>query len=232
MSELAMKIEDTSVEVSESEADTGLIEQDDEATALEVAQWALEELSDELVDKLSGTLNALNEPLAQEAEEQAAKAQTLRESYGSLKPRVEAQQHILAGEIYRAIAEGRDDDAEARRQESAALEQNLRNILDQASQADERVREISAGQQQNYRKVFEQTYPQIKESTVAVAIALARLLDKVYDRVLRFEAESGLPSNGQSFVKPKHRVDLTPDERGPEARYFQSLRLWFGGRQR
>ena len=34
----------------------------DKATALELAVWALEELSGELVDKLSGELNALNEP--------------------------------------------------------------------------------------------------------------------------------------------------------------------------
>jgi hypothetical protein len=231
MSELTMKIEDTSVEVSEGESAPEQPEQDGEATNLEVAEWALEELGDTLIDQLYGTLNALNEPLIAKAEEQESEAQTLRESYGSLKPRVEAQQRMLSAERDKAVAEGRDADAEARRQESAALEQNLRDILAQASACEQSAQELRGEIQANYSKVFKQTYQQIQESTVAVAIALAQLLDKVWDRVLRFEVESGLPSNGQSFVNPLHKLELTPDEKGPEAPYFISLRRWFGGRR-
>ena len=155
--------EDTSVEVSESEADTDLIEQDDDddddeqddkATALELAEWALEELSGELVDKLFGELNVLNEPKAQEAKEQAAKARTLRESHESLQHRVAAQQRVLAAEMDRAIAEGRDADAEARRQESVGLGQNLRDIQTQASACDRRVQELEAEQKRNYLTIL------------------------------------------------------------------------------
>ena len=83
-------------------------EQDDEITAFEYAEWALEELRDELAGKLSAELAALNEPLAQEAAQQDEKARTLRESYEQLKPRAEAQQRLFAGEIDKALAEGRD----------------------------------------------------------------------------------------------------------------------------
>jgi hypothetical protein len=201
----------------------------DQIEQVELVEYLLEELGNALVDTLSGELNALNEPLAEERAEQAAKAWTLRESHEQLKPRIEAQVRILAGEIDKALAEGRDADAEAKRQEGAELQSNLGNILSQAEACERRVQEREAEQQRNYRVVFESAYPKIRHGIISAEIALATLLDKVWDSILRFDAESGLPSHGQSLVKTKHFIDLTPYESGPEGRYFASLRKWFGG---
>src|SRR5277367_4519808 len=135
MSELTMKIEDTSVEVSESE-DTDLIEQDDEATspkqAVELVEYVLEELGDVLVNRLLGELAAINDPLEEERAAKAAEAQTLRASHAELQRRVEAQRRVFDVEIDRAIASGQDSDAEAKKEESAELVWNLRGILAQA----------------------------------------------------------------------------------------------------
>jgi hypothetical protein len=82
-------------EAGQQEQDTEI----DKATNLELAEWALEELGDSLMDKLYGTLSALNEPLAIEAAEQTAKAQNPAGVVWQLKtPRRGPAAHPLRGE--------------------------------------------------------------------------------------------------------------------------------------
>lgn len=194
-----------------------------EAVAFEAetnaAVKALDALSAALAAGLSSRLEQLNAPLEQEAEVKAAEARTLRASHGQLQPRVAAQQRILALEIDQAIAAGRDDEAEAKRRESASLTANLEKILADAKACEGRVQELQIEQSGNLGQVPREMFPLIRESCVSVEIALAKLLDTVADELLGH----GVPG--------RFLTDLTPDEKGWEKVWFERLRSWFGGRR-
>ena len=125
-----------------------------------------------------------------------------------------AQQRVLAAEMDRAIAEVMTPRPKKDERDRGAREEPS-DIQTQASACDRRVQELEAEQKQNYLTVFE-SYPEIRESTAAVAIALAKLLDKVWSSITRFEAESGLPLEGKPFVTGGHRLDLTPEIKVPK----------------
>lgn len=197
----------------------------------DAASKAIEALGVALTDDgLFGRLDEINRPLQQEAEEHAARAKTLRESHQELQPRVESRVRVLSREIDAALSEGRDEDADEKRQESTGLKAKLKNILSEADACERRGQELAERQKQNYRAVFEETYPAIRENTVAVEIALVALLDKVWGDLQRFGQESGLMVGLSPLVRPQHQADLTPRESGPEKVWFGKLRDWFGGR--
>lgn len=192
----------------------------------EDVEFVLEGLGDALDDKLSGALNTLNAPLNEERIRLVTKARTLRESHAEFQIRVAAKARLLDRQIDESVAEGRDDEAATKRQERVVIERNLRGLITQAEDAERRAGEIAEKTRWNYRAVFERAYPEIRQSVVAVEIALLGLLDKVREQLIQFENESGL-----GLVRNEHLSDLTPRDHGVEARYFQGLRRWFGGRQ-
>lgn len=202
-------------------------DEQDDITATEFAEFALQDLARELIDDdLRGGLAALNGPLEKKHANQTAQARTLRESHQQLQERVAARKRVLAVEIDRALSEGRDDDAEAHRQEGAGLEQSLKDILAQAEACEARAGELAVEMSRNYRAVFERVYPEITQSVIAAEIALLKMLDAVKAGLIQYESKSRL-----SLLTNQHFLDLTPRDYGPEKRYFESLRRWFGGRQ-
>jgi small-conductance mechanosensitive channel len=199
-----------------------------------VVQTAINELGTALTDNaLFARLADANGPLQQEADEQATKAATLRDSHQKLGPVVAAKTRILSREIDRDLVEGRNEEVEAKRREIEQLKANLDGIAAEADACEVRALELARQQKQNARRLFEETYPQIRESTAAVVIATVQLLDKVWGDLQRYGAENGpapgLP--GQPLVKLHHWEDLTPRESGPEKPWFFKMREWFGGRK-
>jgi hypothetical protein len=196
---------------------------------LDVVTKAIEELGVALTDKgLFSPLAEANGPLQQEAAEQKEKAETLRQSHQKLEPVVAAKSRILSGEIDRALVEGWHEDMEVKTRESADLKANLAGILTQADEAEARVRQLQQEQTQNYRSIFEQTYPQIREATAAVVIAVIALLEKTWGDLQRYGQQSGLTAGVrvQPLLHNQHWADLTPRETGPEAPWFAKMRDW------
>ncbi len=207
-------------------------EQDSEASPLEVVKMAHEELAESLTGKLFDTVSGLNAPLSKERDAKETEARTLRTQHTELQPRVEAQQRILAGEVDRAVAEGRDDDAEAKRQESAELQNNLGNILAQAESAEQRVKELARKMGQNYIEVYKSHFPEICSQCILAEMSLVfQLLNKVWSELLRYQGESGLLRGDPPivFCPDSHKQLLTPDDRGVGRLQWQSLADWFGG---
>lgn len=192
----------------------------------EDVEYTLETLGEALMhgkDGLFKRLEGVNGPLEEEARQLANKAAALRQSHRDLQPRVEAQVRLLGAEIDRAIAEGRDSDAEAKQRESAELSQNLEKILGDAEACDQRAQELDAEQQRNYRRVFSETYPALREATSAAVVALIGLLDVAWNGLLQYQQQSGLTN----LVRVDHKLDLTPRESGHEAGFYLKMRAWF-----
>jgi hypothetical protein len=195
---------------------------------------AIDGLGCDLTDVgLFARLSEVNGPLQQEATEQAAKAATLRESHEKLQPIAEAKQRVLARKVDEAVAECRDDDALAMRQEIADLKAHLEGVLTEAVACEARVIELDREQKENARKLFEETYERIRGATSGVVIASIQLLDKVWADLQRYGQENGpAPGTlGQPLVGLRHWADLTPLEHGPETPWFLKMREWFGGRR-
>jgi hypothetical protein len=198
-------------------------EEDDFDVGLSV--FCLEELAVELTDRrLFGQVRARNLPLQELREEVAQEAMTLRGEHAQLKPRVDAQTRVLAAEADRLFGAGDDDGAAKARQEIGDLDVNLRNILSQAEAREQRVREIAEQQAWNYQDIFTEEYPQIRDAVIAAEIALVKMLDKVDADLRRFGNASGI----DRLVTNRHLLDLTPREQGPEKKWLEKLRLWFG----
>jgi hypothetical protein len=197
----------------------------EDAFDAEVAVFAIEELGIELLDHgLFGRLRELNQPLQTERDAAAQEAQTLRATHAQLKPRVEAQTRVLTAEADRLFGAGDDDGAAKARQEIRELADNLNNIVAQAEAREQRVREIAERQGWNYQAVFEEAYPEIRAACIAVEIAVVQFLDKVDADLRRFGNASGI----DRLVTNRHLLDLTPREQGPEKKWLEKLRLWFG----
>jgi hypothetical protein len=201
---------------------------------LDAIRKAIDELGCDLTDVgLFARLSEANGPLQQEATEQTAKAATLRESHEKLVPIAEAKVRILSGEIDRALVEGRTAEVEAKRREIVDLKAHLDGIAAEALACEARGRELERQQKENARTLFEETYPQIRESTAALVIAVIALLEKTWGNLQRFGEENG-PAPGllvQPLVRIHHWADLTPREAGPEKAWFGKMREWFGGRR-
>ena len=194
---------------------------------------AIGELSCGLTDEaLFNRLAEINNPLAREAREQKEKAETLRASHAKLRPRVEAQVRILGAEMDRLLVEGNDAEVEEKRRASGELTANLQNILTQADEAESRAAQLQNEQTQNARTLFEETYPQIRESTAALVIAVVGLLERTWGGLERYGKENAPPGTlVQPLVGLRHWADLTPREAGPEAPWFLKMREWFAGRR-
>jgi hypothetical protein len=184
--------------------------------------------------ELFAKVQALNDALQREADEQVAQIRRLRESRPELAEVVEARSRILNRQIDDAILEGQQELVASKRGEIGSLKEKLVEIDKQIADSQGRLGEVVRERQQNYRNVFEEGYPIIRESTVALSVALCELLDKVWDGILRFETESEILAGpgAQPLVSSAHRSNLTPDERGGEAEWFLGLRKWFAGRLR
>jgi hypothetical protein len=184
--------------------------------------------------ELFGKVQALNDALQREADEQVAQIRRLRDSRPELESVVEARTRVLNREIDDAILEGQRELVASKRAEIVSLKEKLVEIDRQITDSQGRLGEVVKERQQNYRNVFEEGYPVIRESTVALSVAVCELLDKVWNDILRFEVESEILAGpgAQPLVTSAHRSNLTPDEHGVEAEWFLGLRKWFAGRLR
>jgi hypothetical protein len=192
---------------------------------VDAVEKAINELATALTDDLFARLAQVNGPLEQESREQTEKAATLRESHEKLQPIAEAKSRVLSGEIDKALLEGRTDDVQLKRREIEELKANLQGILTQADGCEARVRQLGEEQTRNWRIVFDQTYPEIRQASCAVVIAAIQFLDKLWAGLQRYSDQSGL-----ALLHTYHKDNLTPMEHGPERAWFQKTLEWFGGR--
>lgn len=170
--------------------------------------------------------------LRAEAQEKASEAEELRQRHATLKPRTEARIRVIAYEVDKAIAEGRDSEVGALRGEAAKLTQDLADLLAQAALCDARVGALREKQRQLARRIFEESFPEIRKPLVAAQQALCDLLDGVWDDLERYQSETGLQGSVQPYRRglliPELRADLTARDKGSEGELFQRLLQWFG----
>ena len=186
------------------------------------ATKALEELGEEIARNLRERLEAVDNPARAEISALQAKAAALRESYSSLQPRVESKVRLLATAIDEAVASARDDVAAQRRTEATDLQTNLDNIESEADRCDARVVELERRRSKDIETVFKQAYDDTRRVTVGASSALALMLDRSWDSLCEYD----VGNIGVAGIR--HKINLTPDDRGAEKAAFLSLVRWFG----
>lgn len=208
--------------------------------AAETAAQALAELGRVLIQEgLFERLGQATADMRKEASDKGAEAERLRRSHSELTPRIEAKLRILDGEIDAAVAAGRDDEAQGKRDEARNLKSNLEQIPEQVRACESRVTALQSQQRQLARRIFEESYPEIRKSLVQVELSLVNLLDRVWDEMNRYaretDNEARLAMPGQphvpALVTMIHKVNLTPYDTGLEGHTFARLLEWFGGRR-
>jgi hypothetical protein len=192
----------------------------------EAVRLAMEALGEEIARHLAERLEQTSKPLEEEISALQAKAAALRESYAALQPRVASKLRLLAFAIDESVASARDDEAAQKRDEAAELQTNLRNVEDEAQRCDLRVIQLERKRSSDVEIAFKKAYGDARRATVATSTATAGLLDRTWDSLCQFDVGSNRITVGVAGIR--HRINLTPDDRGPEKAAFFSLIRWFG----
>jgi hypothetical protein len=191
------------------------------------ATAALRKLGEEIARNLRERLAAVENPARAEIGALQAKAAALRESYSSLRPRVDAKGRLLQTAMDQAMAGGNDDAAAQIRAEAADLQANLKNIEGEADRCDARAAALTRQLSIDIEAVFKESYSNTRRCTVEASTALAALLDQSWDSLREYDkANASTLTGGLGGIW--RRINLTPDDRGVEKAAFYSLIRWFG----
>lgn len=188
---------------------------------------ALRDLTEALLNGPEGlftkTANAIA-PLREEADRLNAEAKTLSEAAEKLRPMAEARQRVISRQTDDLLAAGDEEQAGALRAEGEELGNNLKNTLDRAQSCRTRAMELQRQIQSAGAKIYAETHPEIRLSTVEVCREIVNLFDAVRDGIQRHSFQHSYRLNQQDLAH------LTGYEHGPERPISLALMRIFGGR--
>jgi chaperonin cofactor prefoldin len=170
------------------------------------------------------------QPLDEEGNKLIAEEKVLRAKLDDLRPVTQAKLKLLDDDATRLMAAGKKKESEAKRQQAPELQRSVKemearieSITPQWEMIEERKKEMA-------RKLFNQIYPLLPESTHSVISSLCDLLDALWEGILNYQRMTGTGDHRYSLIRQFHREQLVPTDFG-QRELSQRVDNWFSPRR-